>query len=214
MKKLKKKEQNKERIMQAKLQIERVVFQLNMILARQEIFLNNNRNIKNNPDIQDISNYQDIVNKIDTEKILKFMLVLEKDFGSMEKVLDEYLYALQIGIDFEMYLTNKKAYEKKKTTKSIGINIQSIITVAKIEEKMLYTIEKQRKDENKFSDVLSNEEQSSIQQIPMIDVQVVKPKNPLEDVMKEINAIKNQSYNMPNIENQERMGKNNEPFTR
>lgn len=214
MKKLKKQNHNKERIKKAKFHIERIIFQLNTIISRQTMLSNSNENIENNIEQQNISIYRNISNKIDIKKVMRFMIVLEKEFGSMEKVFNEYLYSLQIGIDLEMYLIDKKAYKKKKATESIEIDTQSIITVEKIEAKLLYIIEKQRKDEEELNDFSLTKDKLNMQQGSIIDAQVAKPKEALQDIMKEIDAIKNQGYNMINIENEERMRNNHELFKR
>ena len=190
-------------IMQAKLPVERVIFQLQDITSdmgqQREIpkpAVEPSSSAVNTPR-EDSSAYAELLNKIDVNTAVSLMLRLEQAFGSVEKVLDEYLYALQIGINLEQYMTDQKEYHKQKQEKSMGIDLQKIITIAKIEEKML---EKMRQINEKEEDdpqlkiettpaVHKPEAPNPLPDVPNPKAEDIKPQNPAEQIMNEIKAI-------------------------
>ena len=189
-------------IMQATLPVERVIFQLQDITSD----MGQQREIPKpeveppssavNTPREDSSAYAELLNKIDVNTAVSLMLRLEQAFGSVEKVLDEYLYALQIGINLEQYMTDQKEYHKQKQEKSMGIDLQTIITIAKIEEKML---EKMRQINEKEEDpqlkiettpaVHKPEAPNPLPDVPNPKAEDIKPQNPAEQIMNEIKAI-------------------------
>lgn len=185
---------NEEDIIDAKLLIERVLSQLQDIVTENQVMntsLNNLEIDKND----EINNFNNLYKKIDVEKAIKLMLKLKEDFGSIEKVLNEYLYTLQIGIDLDNYLIDKEEYTEERNLKSIEININNIISIAKIEEKMLEIIQSKNtnivEEENIMPDqLLDNEVNTPITPLPDNNP---KPQDPMEDVMKEIEEITNNS---------------------
>ena len=70
------------------------------------------------------------------------MVVLREELGSVEAALDEYLLALQIGIRFEQYISDKAAYLKEKEEKSAGLTLDEIITAAVVEMIQLEQVQK------------------------------------------------------------------------
>jgi hypothetical protein len=130
-------------IMEAKLLVERVMFQLHEITTENEkqavspkIEVEVPGSNTNRPE-DDTSFYAELAGKMDIKTAVTLMLKLRNDFGSLEKVLDEYLFSLQAGINLEDYLTDKRAYQKQRNEKSLAIDREKVITMAKIEEKML-----------------------------------------------------------------------------
>ncbi len=130
-----------EEISEARLLAERVIFQLGEITRA-------NRLTDASPDN---SSYCILLEKIDLKTAVYLMLKLKDHFDSMEEVLDEYLCALQIGVDLEQYLTDKEAYLKQKETKSMGLSNEKIITIADIEEKMLEKIRQENAQDRDFT---------------------------------------------------------------
>jgi hypothetical protein len=161
----------------------------------------------NNKDLDDISAYEELYKKIDIKNAVYFMLKLKADFGSYEKVFDEYIYSLQADLDLNEYIKDKKAYLKSKGEKQLLLNEQKVLTLEKIEEK---SIEKTQQDnKNSASDVSTQEnektsnsaasdsvtqDKSPLPDVPKPANEDVKPKNPTYEIMneiKEINPIEN-----------------------
>ncbi|MHB8064385.1 MAG: hypothetical protein ACYDG2_17430, partial [Ruminiclostridium sp.] len=154
-------------------------------------------------DIADISAYEELAKKIDIKNAVYFMLKLKADFGSYEKVFDEYLYSLQADLDLNDYIKDKKAYLKKKEEKNLSLYEQKVITLEKIEEKSIEMLQKDTRsivDEvlepknNKSPNNNVNEDKSPLPDVPRVEAEDVKPKNPTDEVMneiKEINPIEN-----------------------
>ena len=217
--KLKKEGFNDDEITEVKLIEERVMFQLEEItsetLADKEKILPQ----PNDPDItgsiiqtadkpqgynnlssdDGLDSYQELYKKVDVKDAVYFMLQLKADFGSYENAFDEYLFALQTGLDLNEYIKDKKAYLKIKDEKKLLLDERKLITLEKIENK---SIEKTQ-TENKESDVTSTQDYSTNkgtskvskdQTIPLPDVPKpnsvdVTPKNPTDEIMNEIKQI-------------------------
>lgn len=192
-----------EEILEAKLLVERVIFQLNEIAKKNEKILEPLLSAKDLEE-NDIEKYRALLEKINLEEAVKITLALKEDFDSDKKALNEYLYSLQLDIDIEKYLTNKEEYEKEKKEKSIGIDINTIITLSKIEEKLLEMLQEKTKDkeslEGESNPLEELEDNTETPQLPNPNIIDTKPKDPLEDVMKEINDIQNESLNIIDFE--------------
>lgn len=196
--------------------IERLEVQLNEISSKSEnqISKDNVKPISNN--VEDFLNeekseseidlkpYIDLLNKFDKKKALSLMLKLKKSFGTFEKVLDEYLLALQIDINLELFIGDQKEYEKEKNEKIGKITPDSIISIEKIEKVGLDLFKnsnkqtKQKESNNQVDITKQSSTNSDLENlINKNDFQkqdIPKPQDPLNDVMKEINDIKNQTY--------------------
>ena len=199
MKKLTEEGFQEEEIRTTKMLVERVVFGLKEITSNKEqitptsILENSDSNQKD-----DSSKYLELLNKINSEKAIYLSLKGKKDFKNVETALNEYLYSLQIDIDFESYFIDKTEYLKQKQEKSITLNIEEVITIEKIESKMLENIQTQNeKNKTKTDNNLINQNNNNKEKdedLPKVpDINDIKPKDPLADVMKEINEIKNKS---------------------
>lgn len=206
----------------ARMIVERVVNQLSEITKQDESsgLLETNVNTQL-PDIKtdsaamsvtdDTTRYSSLSVKINIKTAVNLMLKLqhEKEFGSLEKVLDEYLYSLQIGVNLEIYLKDKKKYEKEKSQKSVELLGQEPISISSIEMKALQGSQKSNIDnkgnigdetQNGKGDITknlintSNQDSSSVQ-IP--EIKNSKPENPLDSINKELSDIKDKSQNIP-----------------
>ncbi|MOA22655.1 hypothetical protein D3C78_1432290 [compost metagenome] len=137
--------------------------------------------------------------QFDVDSAMYYMLLLESDIGSLEAVLDEYLYTLQIDITLEEYLSDKDAYLKLKEEKSVGVLPNQKLTMVSIE---LASLEKIQKDNASIhnqlsvqadgSIIASSQEKQDREVLPQIAVPVVESKMPLhpaEEIMKEINTL-------------------------
>lgn len=204
IKKLKTEGFTDEEITEAKMLEERIVFQLLEIVQKDESAVEKPEIIISslNKDKEDISVYKKLFEKIDAKNAIYFMLKLNTDFGSYEKAFDEYLYSLQAELDLNEYIKDKQAYLKSKEDKRPLLDEQSIITLEKIEQKAIESIQKEN-NENESTDALQqkdstaetdnnssvSQEKSPLPDVPKPEASDVKPKNPTEDIMKEIREI-------------------------
>ncbi len=147
----------------------------------------------------DITMYQKLYEKIDIKNAIYFMLKLKADFGSCEKAFDEYLFSLQADIDLNDYIKDKEAYLKNRDEKKLLLDDRNVITLEKIEAKSIEKIQTDDRD----NDLISNQSQAADKSLseetpketsPLPDVPKpnsvdVKPKNPTDEIMNEINGI-------------------------
>ncbi|MFB9273921.1 hypothetical protein [Cohnella cellulosilytica] len=140
-----------------------------------------------------------VAEKFELEAAVSFMLSLKADFGSYEAVLDEYLAALQLGLDLGEYSRDKEQYEQNKARMSAERIGQVGISLAEIENRVLERI-RQKNDEEHES-----EQSGSIQpiadkegmngtvhplpEVPMPRVEEVKPRNPADVLQDELDRI-------------------------
>lgn len=199
-----------EEISEAKMLVERVIFQLTEITSESTAEITQlTDETGTTADQEEMSRYRDLAAKIDLDTAVYLLLKLKKDFGSLENVMDEYLYCLQIGIDMEQYLADKKKYREIREEKSAGVDINRIVTLAKIEEMLLKKINSSnsRNDNtNKYGndnivDKAENADQTEaledpIPEPPIPDINTPIPRNPTDEIMQEINDIKDRSLNI------------------
>ena len=163
---------------------------------------NKNDSDNNNSGHNDISAYEGLSKKIDIKNAMYFMLKLKADFGSYEKAFDEYLYSLQADLDLNDYIKDKKAYLKSKEEKKLLLDEQKVITLEKIEEKAIEKIQKDNKNIESEMSTQKNDksvntaasdsvtqDKSSLPDVPNPNSENVKPKNPTDEIMNEINEI-------------------------
>ncbi len=146
-----------------------------------------------------ITMYQKLYEKIDIKNAIYFMLKLKADFGSCEKAFDEYLFSLQADLDLNEYIKDKEAYLKSRDEKKLLLDDRKVITLEKIEAKSIEKIQKEDKDrdllsnQNQTADKILSEaapkETSPLPEVPKPNSVDVKPKNPTEEIMNEINGI-------------------------
>jgi hypothetical protein len=170
----------------------------------------NGFNIKGNKaDSQDISAYEELAKKLDTKNAIYFMLKLKTDFEGYEQVFDEYLFSLQAELDLNDYIKDKKAYEKKKEEKKLVLDPQKVITLEKIEQKSLEKTQNESDSEqpsqkNNAEKATGAEgskdtsEKNPLPDVPKPDAGSVKPQNPTDEVMNEINQINPMADNKKN----------------
>ena len=193
------------KIIEAKSLVNRVTSQIKQILdVQQEVPTQPSNGLdQENAYKQDIESYKELAGKIDLKTAVELLLKLEKDFGSMEKVFDEYLLSLQISVDLKDYLTDKETYKKLKSEQSAKFDQTKIITMATIEAKVLQLLQNKTTSykntpeatPNKQTDpsTVVKDDKAAMPAFPLPDVQNPKPSNPMEDVMKEVNDLRNKS---------------------
>lgn len=193
----------KEEIQQATLIAERIQFQLQEITSS-----NGNETIsaaKEMPETGEVTSengdntavYKELEEKLNIKDAITLMLKLKAAFGSMEQVMDEYLYSLQVDINLEDYLTDRQAYQKKKNDKNLEAGNKKIITMSDIENEMLKTIQQSNvnNDTKEVTDSGSKPSDNSgwkaddKPKSPLPEVTDVTPKDPGEDILEEIQQI-------------------------
>lgn len=197
-----------EEILEAKMIAERLVFQIQEITETSNPEVSSPMSVIDNETKrteEEQAVYEKIASQFDMQTAVYLMLKLENDFGSMEAVLDEYLFALQNDLDFTQYVNDKEKYQEEKEEKSLGVLPDSTITLSKIEERVLQKIQQ----DNKGNRELIGENRSSqpdhpsyikgmdpFLEHPMPTVDDVKPVNPMQEIMDEMNQI-NPNANLP-----------------
>lgn len=204
---LKKEGFNNTQIIVAKDLVERVISELQQISDSGLGVPSNLSNGTNNgeADNQNLEPYNDLAKKINLKTAVYLLLKLEKDFGSIEAVLDEYLLSLQIGVDLKMYLTDTKLYEKEKDEQSSKFDMSKIINIASIEAKLIGILQNENTKKNNMeqntmnNQNITNNKQNSVDNntpvSPLPDIKNPKPENPQKDLLNEINELKNKSLN-------------------
>lgn len=189
-----------EEILEARILAERVLYQLQEITAAVPGEIEDPKVLPepvSSPDKTEEKKYREISEKFVLEDAVTFLLQLKDVFGSMEKVMNEYLLALQLELNLEEYVTDRKAYLEHKEEKSLGLDMQGMITLEKLEARLLKKIHDEndrdagntaQKGQWAKSDpntVNSKDQPAS----PLPDIPEVKPLNPGEMLAQEIEAL-------------------------
>jgi len=196
--KLKEEGFSEEEISEAKSLVERIMFQLDEITCMQAAVpsLPDTGTYANEKKEEDMTAYTTLAGKINLSEAVYLVLKLSDELGSMKAVLDEYLCSLQLGIDLNRYPDDKEGYQKMKQQKLTELIEKDIITSADIEEKMLDMLQNMNKKDEELTELKANmpslpeiENESPLPDVQLPDVQDIKPQNPAEAIMQEINAI-------------------------
>ncbi|MTI48640.1 MAG: hypothetical protein FH761_12415 [Firmicutes bacterium] len=185
-------------VMDAKMLVEKVIYQLNEITnSAAETVSVSNAVIGEDGENNDIAQYVNLKNKIDMETAISVILKLQDKYDTIETALNEYLYSLQLDINLEDYINNQEKYEEEKEKKRMEINLTQIITLSEIESEVLAKI--QRENEEQLSlgkssleaegEPLENNLYNENLDVPNVSVEDVKPLNPTEELMNEIRVI-------------------------
>lgn len=188
-------------IMEAKSLVERVIFQLGEITQ-------DNRAIQDTavPGIivgqadtakADTKEYEELSAHIDLNKAITALLRIKKQFDSIYDAMDEYLCALQLELNIEDLVTDKNKYEKIKQDKMLAKGVQDLITMSKIEDTLLTKMQDGNKEMTSIdtavpsisSGVTPSEIENNPVPLPETELKDIKPKNPTEEIMNEINGI-------------------------
>lgn len=205
---------SQEQIMQAKLLAERVQMQLESI-SGSEIFRSPTPLVPANKvgteasakDEEDMEAYSKLATVFRTSEAISFMVRLQAKLGGMEQVLNEYLLTLQLELTLEDYAVDPKAYEEAKEKRLCLIPLFRAVTIQSIEEKTLKQLQESNRSEqeNKVASGQSSVDKETALQASMPEgltaplpdlpastapgVRDVKPVNPAEQIMKEIDHL-------------------------
>lgn len=189
-------------IQQAALLVERVAFQLQEIISASDALYTMpeiGSHIENDED--EAEKYRELASLFDTPKCMYLVLKLRDEFGSMDAVLDEYLFSIQAGLDMALYIADKSDYLKQRKEKEIEPELRDIITIRRIEEKLLELLNQKRSIGNtdimtpgdeklqKSFDGGTFESSGILPDNPFPEIHGLKPADPAESIMDEINIL-------------------------
>lgn len=143
--------------------------------------------------------YSTINDKFAEGQAVRLLLVLQKDLGSMEAVMNEYLLTLQVDLELETYITDKKKYLENKEEHLAGLQESMIVTMELLEQAMLEQLQPDNAATesiggagNTKSDATLSADTDAGSPLPEITPPSpgdVMPQNPAEAVREEIQAI-------------------------
>ena len=193
---------DREKITDVKLQVERVTYDLKEITSELDT-----STIAPKADVSQQEDKEEeitevcskINEKFDLQNAVYLCVKLEKEFGSIDKVLDEYLLCIQVELNLEEYLIDKKEYEKQKGEKT-ALYTKTIVNMEKIEDLLLKKIQSNQKDKaaNAATDSTDavntlkgnlDKNTSPLPDSSIPEMKDVKPQNPANEIMKEIQNI-------------------------
>lgn len=191
---------SKEKILDIKMRAERLVYDLkeltsendnNIVLPKVDTNM-----VEKDTEKDFIKTCSNLTEKLDLKVAVYLAVKLEKDFGSIDKVLDEYLLSLQLEINLEQYLIDSKSYEKEKAEKT-SLFTKEVVTLAKIEDALLKKIQTDSKktddktttSSSTISTEINDKVKSPLPDIPVPDVKDMKPQDPINEIMKEIQTV-------------------------
>lgn len=186
---------------EAKLLVERVMFQLSEIVsAADSTEYDNLTSVQAETKTdEEMESFRLINQKIDVNSCVSLILRLKKDLGGLDPALDEYLCALQLDLDLELYFQDPGAYQEQKSEKMTGNISQKLITALKIEEAMLKRLnaysESELKPEQKTEGSLFDSS-VSLPKTEAPKLTDIYPENPANVLINEIEAI-DPMKNMP-----------------
>ena len=191
-------------IMEAKLLTERIMQQLKDIQDKEPVGSTVQKPVAEvNPGQAEDAALQEAYNTINEKfaegQAVRLLLVLQKDFGSMEAVMNEYLLTLQTDLELETYITDKKKYLENKESHLAGLQENMIVTVELLEKAMLEQLQPDNAAAesnggigNTKSDATLSADTDAGSPLPEITPPSpgdVMPQNPAEAVRAEIQAI-------------------------
>lgn len=129
------------------------------------------------------------------------MVMLRKDLGGLEAALDEYLLSLQIDVAIEGYFQDKAAYLKEKQEKIGDLGQDERITASVVEAVLLEQVQQENRQRMEAEGTVlqtgktapspsaDSEPDSLLPDVPAPGVADVRPENPTDRIMKEIEAL-------------------------
>jgi hypothetical protein len=143
--------------------------------------------------------FRRVAESFNVETAVQYMLKLKDDFGGMELVLDEYLCALQLGMHLEAYAADQEQYTRDKELKRLEHIDEPIVTQAEIERVLLEHIQRDNSAKreklsvieipSKSQHALSGEPDSPLPDIPSPSARDIKPDNPAQAILNELERI-------------------------
>jgi hypothetical protein len=146
-----------------------------------------------------VAELRSVAERFELETAVRLMLSLKREFGSYEAVLDEYLTALQLGLNLDEYAADKTRYEKDKQQKKMEKVGRVDLTLSEIERRLLDRIREENASGREASAVhaaatstakpSSESVTSPLPEAPTPKIKDVKPVNPAEAVKEELRRL-------------------------
>lgn len=141
--------------------------------------------------------YSSLLQQIQLAEAVTYMLELQDELGGYEAALNEYLLALQIGVDLSLFTEDRTRYEELKEQKIVELAGEEIVTIQSIEQDLLKRIQKSSQSGDDGVAVASagsplaesRERDTLLPDIPEPKAADVLPRNPADAVLLEIQAM-------------------------
>lgn len=185
---------------------QRVIFNLREITAKQSAQEIQKQAVVAEPgktEPEDEHDFETLATRFQKNRSVYLTLALCKQFGSFEQTMDEYLYSLQIEVDFTLCLQDADEYEKQVAKKGAELLRSDAITVSLIEQTMLELLntkeeESQEKGKEPAEAQKPNVEPNGDDIVPKADkpdYEVEKPSVPMVNPQPEIPSAGVDIYN-------------------
>lgn len=128
---------------------QRVIFNLREITAKQSAQEIQKQAVVAEPgkaEPEDEHDFETLAARFQKNRSVYLTLALCKQFGSFEQTMDEYLYSLQIEVDFALCLQDADEYEKQVAKKGAELLRSDAITVSLIEQTMLELLNSKKEE--------------------------------------------------------------------
>ncbi|MCX7748317.1 MAG: hypothetical protein N2645_15745 [Clostridia bacterium] len=185
-----------EELTKARSLVEKIIFNLNEITSLDPTTAVQDPHTDDNTQ-NDVSKYTDLLAKIDVDKAVQLIIMLEKDFKGYENAFNEYLLSIQAGLNLDDYTKDRTSYLKAKEDKLKELGLTEIITIDSIENAVIEKIhERNERNRQNNSPNLPNLPQNSNKADPLVpkpeiphapNIELNKPKDPLQDIYKNNN---------------------------
>ena len=182
-------------ISEAKMLMDQISFNLGEILRNESSFeiamttdiaFRNDNKTDNKTEI-----YRKIGQSFDKNLAIYFALKLQDKFGSLQMVIDEYLYCLQIDVDLSLLITDTETYEKAVLEKGAQLMREEAITVDDISTRMLETLQPKKADFSSNADSelpTANTGSTAVSPVNIVPKDP-QPQDPAKEIMDEIDKI-------------------------
>lgn len=147
----------------------------------------------NDPVDNDMEAYRKIGQAFDKNLATFYALKLQDKLGSIQNVIDEYLYCLQIDVDLGLLMIDGLSYEKALADNGVILTREGAITAEDISSRMLAALQSKRKaspvaDRPELPMSVSNDK--PINQLIAMPKDP-RPPDPAKEAMDEIDKINN-----------------------
>lgn len=196
-----------DQIMEARMLVERVMFQLDEMVSGNEAVsvkpsadpVRPGDNQAEEDKEQHATTYLNLQQLFEEKKAIAFALELKDDFGSYQAVLNEYLLDIQLNLDLQEYRQDKDKYEQTRELKKIELGNEEWITLDKLEKDMLDKLQNNLVKDKETGNVVAGktalaapndkQEAAVLPDVTVPGAESVKPMNPAEHLRQEMETI-------------------------
>lgn len=180
-------------ISEATMFVEQVLFNLNEILRNETPFEAATVAVVNDKSDNKSEAFRKLGQEFDKNLAAYFALKLQGEFIYMQSVIDEYLYCLQIGVDLNLLIYDKEAYEKAVLEKSAQLLREDAITMNDISARVIEALQPGKSDisSNAALELSENSLTGIADKIVINTPKGPRPPDPAQEAMDEIDSINN-----------------------